>query len=117
MYAKLEKLLEQHNMSAYKLAKELGFSVSVFPDWKKGRYTPKADKIQKIADYFNVPVSYFYGEEEKPQYYLDDETAKMAQELHDDPNLRAMFKASRKLKPEDIKTFTKLIEGYKGDNE
>lgn len=33
--------------------------------------------------------------QETQQYYLDAETAKMAQELHDDPNLRAMFKAAR----------------------
>lgn len=117
MYELYERLLKERHIRNADVSKATGISPSTLSDWKNGKFVPKADKIQKIADYFGVPVSYFYGEEEKPQYYLDDETAKMAQELHDNPNLRAMFKASRKLKPEDIKTFTKLIEGYKGDKE
>ena len=115
MYEKVEKLMASRGVSAYKVAKDLGFSQSLFTGWKKNQYEPKADKIQKIADYFGVPVSYFYGEEDKPTYYLDDETAEMAQALHDDPNLRAMFKATRKLSKEDIETFTKLIEGFKNE--
>ena len=25
-------------------------------EWKSGKYTPKVDKLQKIADYFKVPL-------------------------------------------------------------
>ena len=39
----------------------------------------------------------------------------MAQALHDNPKLKALFKASRKLSPKDIETFVKLIEGYKNE--
>lgn len=117
MYLKFERLLKERNVTAYKVGKATGIPSAVFSDWKNGKYTPKQERIQKIADYFGVPVSYFYGEEEKPQYYLDDETVKMAQELHDNPDLRAMFKATRNLSPKDIATFTKLIKGYRGDNE
>lgn len=63
MYSKFNALLEQKNVSAYKVAKDLGFSSGMFSNWKAGRATPKQDKIQKIADYFNVPISYFYGEQ------------------------------------------------------
>lgn len=115
MYEKVEKLMLERGVTAYKISKDLGFSQSLFSGWKQGKYEPKADKIQKIADYFNVPVSYFYGEEDKPTYYFDEDTAKLAQEIHDNPELRAMFKASRKLSPKDIETFTKLIEGYKNE--
>ena len=117
MYDKFLKLLENKGVSAYKVSQATGISQQTFTDWKHGRYEPKREKIQKLADYFGVPVSYFYGEEEKPQYYLDDETVKIAQELHDNPDLRAMFKATRNLSPKDIATFTKLIKGYRGDNE
>lgn len=117
MYAKLDKLLQSHGLTAYRLSKELGFSVSVFPDWKKGRYVPKQDKIQKIADYFNVPISYFYGEEEKPSYYYDEETLQIAQDLHDDPEFRALFSADRKVRKEEIETVKKILKIMKGDNE
>lgn len=77
MYDKFLKLLENQGVSAYKVSQATGISQQTFTDWKAGRYTPKQEKIQKIADYFNVPVSYFYGEEEEPKYYFDAETAAM----------------------------------------
>ena len=113
MYEKFQHLLDEKNVTANKVAVATGVDRSTFTHWKNGRYTPKIETLEKIADYFGVPVSYFYGEEEKPTYYLDNETAEMAQAIHDDPNLRAMFKATRKLSKEDIETFTKLIEGFK----
>ena len=61
MYYKFKALLEKNGVSAYKVAKDLGFSQSLFPEWKSGKSTPKQDKIQKIADYFGVPITYFYG--------------------------------------------------------
>lgn len=30
--------------------------------WRDGKYSPKVDKIQKIASYFGVGLEYFYGE-------------------------------------------------------
>ena len=59
IYSKIEALLSQHNISAYRLSKDTGISTASLTDWKKGRSNPKADKIQIIADYFNVPISYF----------------------------------------------------------
>ena len=32
--------------------------------WKQGKYTPQAKTIQAIANYFNVPVAYFYDDTE-----------------------------------------------------
>lgn len=63
MYDRFKALAEDKGVSAYKIAKDLGFSQSLFSDWKAGRSRPKQDKIIKIAYYFSVPVEYFYGEE------------------------------------------------------
>lgn len=30
--------------------------------WKQGKYTPKLDKLVKIAAYFKVPIEYFLDE-------------------------------------------------------
>ena len=32
--------------------------------WKQGKYTPKPDKLQKIADYLGVQITYLTGESE-----------------------------------------------------
>ena len=67
MYEIFEKLLKEHNLTAYKVAKETGLTTATLTNWKKGRYTPKQDKLQKIADYFGVSLRYLTTgvEEEK----------------------------------------------------
>lgn len=63
LYAKYEALLNKYHVTTYRVAKETGIQSSTFTAWKQGTYTPKVDKIQKIADFFGVPISYFYQEE------------------------------------------------------
>lgn len=65
MYEKFLKLLELHNVKPADVARATGIYTSTFSDWKSGRSKPKMEKLQKIADYFGVPVSYFTDEEPK----------------------------------------------------
>ncbi|MDK8189003.1 helix-turn-helix transcriptional regulator [Paenibacillus sp. UMB7766-LJ446] len=65
MYEILERLLKEHDMTAYRLAQETGVSTATLTGWKQGKYTPKRDKLQKIADYFGVKVGYLTGEENR----------------------------------------------------
>lgn len=65
MYEKFLKLLELHNIKPADVARATGIYTSTFSDWKSGRSKPKMEKLQKIADYFGVPVSYFTDEEPK----------------------------------------------------
>lgn len=64
MYEKVERLMQEKGVKASDVAKAIGISSSVFTDWKKGRYTPKADKLYSIAQYFGVPMEYFFDEGE-----------------------------------------------------
>ena len=64
MYSVFESLLKQHHCTAKKVSDATGIATSTFTDWKKGRYRPKIDKLQKIADFFEVSVSVFYESEE-----------------------------------------------------
>ena len=58
MYEIFEQLLLKFGATAYQVAKATGISTATLTNWKKGRYTPKQDKLQKIADYFGVTVEY-----------------------------------------------------------
>lgn len=64
MYSKFEKLLKARGITAYKVAKDLGFNNTLFSDWKSGKSKPKVDKLKKIADYFGVSIDYLITEEE-----------------------------------------------------
>ena len=59
VYKKFEALLRNNNTTVYKVSKATGIAQSTFSDWKSGRSTPKIDKLNKIADFFGVDISYF----------------------------------------------------------
>lgn len=63
MYEKFEALLKKYGVTAYRVSKETGVTTATLTSWKQGKYTPKREKLQKIADYFGVTVEYFTGEE------------------------------------------------------
>ena len=115
MYEKFEELLRKNNVTPYRVHKETGISTATLSDWKNGKSEPKKDKIEKICDYFNVPLSYFYGEDLDggDKYYLNNETAEMAQKLFENRNLRALFDAAQDASPEDLKTTYDMLMALK----
>ncbi|MCU6748549.1 helix-turn-helix domain-containing protein [Faecalicatena acetigenes] len=123
MYKKFEQLLRQNNVTPYRVHKETGISTATLSDWKNGKSEPKKDKIEKICQYFEVPLSYFYGEEPEggERYYLNEETAEMAQKLFENRELRVLFDAAKDATPEDLKTTYDMLMALKrkerGENE
>lgn len=65
IYDKIESLLRQNNITAYKLAKDTGFSTGLLSQWKTRKQKPSIDKIKKIAEYFSVPIDFFLSCEEQ----------------------------------------------------
>ena len=59
MYEKFMELLRRKGVTVYEVSKQTGISASTLSDWKAGRYTPKLEKIKKLADYFGVNIEYF----------------------------------------------------------
>lgn len=61
MYENYAKLRDERGLSDYAVAKDLGIGRSTFSEWKRGDYTPKFDKLKKIADYFGVTTDDLQG--------------------------------------------------------
>ena len=55
------KLLEERNITAYKLAKDLAISNSRISEWKRQIVLPSADMLTKLSQYFDVSVDYLLG--------------------------------------------------------
>ena len=67
MYEIFEQLLKEHGVTAYRVSKETGVTTATLTSWKQGKYTPKPEKLQKIADDFGVSLSYLMtGKDEEP---------------------------------------------------
>lgn len=123
MYDIFEQLLQKYGLTAYKVAKEAGVTQTALSNWKTGKSTPTTKTLQKIADYFGVSIDYLMTGEEKEndRYYINNETAEMAQALFENKNLRVLFDAAKDATPEDLKTTYDMLMALKrkerGDNE
>lgn len=113
MYEVFARLLEQKGVRVIDVARATGISNSMFTDWKKGRYTPKTDKLEKIADYFGVSVDYLVtGRETETDYYLNDDARDLAQFLFQNPEYKVLFDATRKVKREDLQVVKEIIDRF-----
>ncbi len=116
MYSIFAELLAKFGVKASDVSKATGINQTVFSEWKKGKSTPKADKRQKIADYFGVSLTYLDTGKEKEggeTYYLNEETAKMAQSIFENKELRLLFDAARDASPEDLETVHSMLLALK----
>lgn len=113
-----EKLRTNKGVTYKEVAIKTGLDTSTLSCWVKGKYTPKADKLQKIADYFNVSLAYLMGESDTPAkdgYWLDEETAKIAQEIFKNKDLRLLFDSAIDSKPEDLKLVHDMLSRLKSE--
>lgn len=116
MYDIFEQLLQNFGISAYKFCKDTGISQSTISTWKKKRNLISGDLAKQIANYFNVSLEYLMTGEEKEggeRYYLNDETAQMAQKLFQNKELRVLFDAAQDASPEDLKTTYDMLMALK----
>ena len=74
MYEIYQKLLDMNGVKSADVARATGISNMTFSDWKKGKSTPKMDKIEKIAKYFGVTTDYMMGKKsEIPSVSMADD--------------------------------------------
>lgn len=62
---KFHRLCMSHGTTTSAIRQQLGLSNSVTTNWKRGAI-PKHSTLQRIADIFHVPISYFYDETKDP---------------------------------------------------
>lgn len=96
MYENYEKILKERGLTNYKVSKDTGIAQSVLSTWKTKGTTPRADKLQILAEYLGVSVDYLLGVQQNAQpeeYYHNNEASRTAQEEFEDPNLRVLFDA------------------------
>lgn len=77
-FERIKKLAKQKNKNLQQVAKELKYGENYFYSLNAGKQ-PTAEKLQEIADYFDVSVDYLLGRTEKKRYY--DLTEKDKQDI------------------------------------
>lgn len=117
-YEYFEQVLKTKGLKPFDVSRGTGIRSGVFSDWKAGRYTPKADKMQQIADFLGVPVEPLLGVQQDAQevYYYDKETLEMAQALFKNKELRLLFDATKDIDSTDLYLVYDLVKRMKRTN-
>lgn len=64
-FERLKYLMKENNVTFAQLERTLGFSNGSMARWEKS--SPSVEKVQKVADYFNVSVDYLLGRTDNPK--------------------------------------------------
>lgn len=99
IYNTIKTLCDRRGIAVTALEKELGFGRGAIGKMKNSH--PSAQRIQKVADYFGVSVDYLMGVE-SDGYYIDPDTAELAQEIFENSELRALFDVARDISKADM---------------
>lgn len=117
MVERIKQLCGLKGISIAQLERDLDFANGSIA---KTNANTAVERIQAIANYFNVSMEYIYSGEQSSTgvegYYLDKETAATAQELYENKDLRMLFDAARDARPEDLKMAASMLKRFKETN-
>ena len=66
---RFSELREQHNLTQGQLADLLNMSVRAIAAWESGERKPPIDKLEWLADYYDVSTDYLLGRTDVPNMY------------------------------------------------
>lgn len=58
-FDRVKELCRKHGITVVQLEEKVGFGRNSMYSWKKNN--PSSDRLEKVADYFNVSVDYLLG--------------------------------------------------------
>ena len=59
--ARLKELRLQHGISQEELAEQIGIKQNSYSDWENGKCKPSYEKLEKIADFFEISLDWLFG--------------------------------------------------------
>lgn len=129
---RLREALGDNNMKPQELADLSGVSKSSISQYVNGSHKPSNLSAGKMASVLGVTPMWLMGFDSPKEssnavsivhtdgqsgWYLNPETARLAQEAFDNPDLRMLMDSSRDLSPEDLKILIGMAERLKGDKD
>ena len=113
----VKQTCRERGISIAKLERDCDFSNGYIGKNKKGVFP--VDKAQKISEYLGIDLNLLIGVQPDVQsdgYYVDKDTADIAQELSTTPGMRVLFDAAKDSKPEDLEMAADLLRRLKQTN-
>lgn len=115
----IKRLREEAELTQEREAKLMHISRSNVAMYESGTRRPSRETLEAFADFYNVDIDYFLGRSSKTTrargtgYYFDPETAKAAEEMRENKELKILFDAARDASPEDLRTAYDMLMALK----
>lgn len=114
---RLRHYLNENDMTQVELANKLGVGTTSIYNWVSGLKTPRMDKVDAMCKIFNIRREDLLTDgnsiESGATYYTNPETAKVAQEIFDNSDLRILFDAAKDSTPEQLKLAAEMLKQFK----
>ena len=111
---RLKELRIANGFGQKEVAAWIGVSDSSIRKYESGERTPDPNAIKTLARQFNVSTDYLLGNDApQHEYYHDPEVAAIAQEMHDNPDIKVLFHATKGMKKKSIEEIRKFVEFQK----
>ncbi len=117
LYERIKELCRINGTNISALEKACGFASGSLS--KIDKHKPSNEKIKAIADYFGITQDELIGvqtDEQQTEYYLNKDTARIAQHIYEDPYLRVLFDAAEDSRPEHLQMVADILVRLKKTN-
>jgi transcriptional regulator with XRE-family HTH domain len=112
---RIKSICKERKIPISKLERECGFANGYIGQLKKGSIP--SDRLIKICDFLGIaPSALIEGADADNTYYVNPETAKVAQDIFENKDLRILFDAAKDAKPEDLKMAADMLKRFKETN-
>lgn len=98
------------------VAEAVGVRAATVSRWESGDIANmRRDKIEALARVLGLSPLEILGREpvSNDRYYINEETAQIAQRIYEDKELRALFDAAADASPEDLQTIHTMLKALK----
>lgn len=99
-----------NNKNRQEICNDLGFKYTTFCDWLNGKTYPRIDKIEMLANYFNIKKSDLVEDKSK-----NSELDEYLEELRTRPEMKMLFNITKNATKEEVEKAVKIIEAMLGD--
>lgn len=114
VYERIQQLCKEKGVSVRQMEIDNGMIRGKASKWKT--YTPKADALLALSEYFGVSTDYILTGEQSgvsKESHYDVETEMLARELQKNKELRAIFDVAKGMPKERLDAFYNLLKDLK----
>lgn len=115
----VKQICKDRKISIAKLERDCDFSNGYISKLRKDHFP--VDKAQRISQYLGIDINALIGIEDvidrsEDVYFIDKQTAEIAQRVFESPELRMLFDAAADCKPQDIQLAADMLKRMKESN-